>query len=557
MEIIALLIGVVLGGITVWFIAKLKFQQSKVSSSEVEKLSTDVNTFSSALKVENEKVSSLRENLSSVEKTLDLKSDEINQLTAKLSSKATTCEVLEKQMGEMKLEAETLKQSVENKRDEIENLVKKSSATEARLDSANQTLKSSEEIISTSSKEIKAKTDEITLLNKQVAELSAKKNFLEDKLATQQSEIESIRKQFEAEFKNLANQILEDKSQKFTELNKTNLDNILKPLGEKIEIFKKKVEEVYENESKERFSLGKEVEKLVQLNQKISEEANNLTRALEGSSKTQGDWGEMILESILERSGLVKDREYLVQQYLRDADGNILKNEDGIKMQPDIVILYPDNRKVIVDSKVSLVAYKRFAAANDQQEQSIALAKHIESIRKHVDDLSKKNYQDFTASLDFVMMFVPIEPAYLIAIHQDQELWSYAYNKRVLLISPTNLIAALKLIADLWKREFQNRNAIEIAERGGQLYDKFVGFVESLSDVGENIGRAQKSYDKAFGQLKDGGGNLITQAHKLKELGAKAKKALPSTLVTDANAIDEKSSGLTRQFTSGDVSQEE
>jgi Uncharacterized protein conserved in bacteria len=366
-------------------------------------------------------------------------------------------------------------------------------------------------------------------LIKKEAELRANTAFLQEKLDTQKKEMEELRKQFNQEFELIASRILEDKSKKFTEINKENLDTILKPLGQNLDAFKQKVEEVYVKESRERFSLGKEVERLVSLNQKISEEANNLTRALKGDSKIQGNWGEIILENILERSGLTKGSEYFIQEYLKDEDGNFLKNELGNRMQPDAIVKYPDDRQVVIDSKVSLTAYVRYTESEDAEQQKSFLNSHVRSLQNHIDELSRKDYQDFAKSLDFVMMFVPNEPAYLLAVQQKSDLWEYAYNKRIILISPTNLLAALKLIADLWKREYQSRNAQDIADRGAALYDKFVGFVDNLSAVGTSLDKAQKSYQDAFNQLKDGKGNLISQAEKLKELGVKAKKKLPES----------------------------
>lgn len=386
--------------------------------------------------------------------------------------------------------------------------------------------------------ELREKNEELIAVNRSVAELSAENRNFCEKIENNKNELEALRKQFNLEFENIANKILEEKSRKFTETNKENLGAILKPLGENIDSFRKKVEEVYVNESKERFSLGKEVEKLMDLNKLISEEAKNLTNALKGSSKTQGDWGQMILENILEMSGLVKGREYFVQEYLKDEDGNYLKNESGSKMQPDVIISYPDNRKVIIDSKVSLTAYNRLVSTDDAVEQKKAVNEHLQSTKRHIDELSAKHYQDFAPTLDFVMMFIPNEPAYIVALQNDSELWNYAYRKRILLISPTNLIAALRLIADLWKREYQNRNAIDIAERGAALYDKFVGFVESLTELGANIDKARRSYDSALGQLKDGRGNLIGQAEKLRHLGVKAKKNLPPSLLNEQEDED-------------------
>lgn len=366
-----------------------------------------------------------------------------------------------------------------------------------------------------------------------LARAEAENNALKEKLETQKTEFESMRKQFNLEFENIAAKILEDKSEKFSKLNSEKLDLILKPLGENIESFRKKVEEAYSKESNERFSLEKEVKKLVELNLKISDDANRLTSALKGESKTQGDWGEMILENILEKSGLVKGREYFVQEFLKDESGNIIKNEHGKKLQPDVVINYPDNRKIIVDSKTSLTSYVEYVNSDDSEIMKKAASSHLISVKKHIDELSAKHYEDFAPTLDFVMMFIPNEAAYVLALQTDSGLWNYAYDRRIILISPTNMIAALKLVADLWKREYQSKNAEEIADRGARLYDKFVGFVENLQAVGSNIEKAQISYDLALKQLKEGPGNLVGQAEKLRKLGVKTKKNIPVNLIDE------------------------
>ena len=361
------------------------------------------------------------------------------------------------------------------------------------------------------------------------ANLKANLQTKEEQLRHQQTELLNTREQLNKDFQILANKILEEKSSRFTDINRLNMESILKPLGEKLSEFKTKVEETYDKESKQRFSLEERIRELVALNHQISEDANNLTKALKGNNKIQGNWGEMILESILEKSGLKKGEEYFSQDMLTDENGQRILNSENKALQPDIVILYPGGRKIVIDSKVSLNGYIKYVEADTDEARITSEKEHIISIKKHIDELSSKAYQDYIESLDFVMMFIPNEPAYILAMQLDSGLWDYAYRKRILLISPTNLIASLKVVADLWKREAQSRNAQEIAKRGAILYDKFAGFVETLQEVGKNIDRTQKSYDKAFIQLKDGNGNLIRQAEMLKELGIKPQKELPNT----------------------------
>lgn len=362
----------------------------------------------------------------------------------------------------------------------------------------------------------------------EIAQLKAQLQSKEELLIRQQEELLNMRNQLNKDFQVLANQILEEKTQRFTTTNKENIEAILKPLNEKLVEFKSKVEETYDKESKQRFSLEERIRELVALNNQISTDANNLTKALKGNNKIQGNWGEMILESILEKSGLKKGEEYYVQETIKDEFGRTIQSNEGNRMQPDIIVSYPGGRKIVIDSKVSLTAYVRYIEAETDEEKAVAEKEHILSVKQHIDELSKKSYQDYIESLDFVMMFIPTEPAYILAMQLDSNLWDYAYKKRILLISPTNLIASLKVVADLWKREYQSRNAQEIAKRGAMLYDKFVAFVDTLQDVGKNIDRSQKSYDRAFSQLKDGNGNLIRQAEMLKELGIKSKKELPN-----------------------------
>ena len=371
-------------------------------------------------------------------------------------------------------------------------------------------------------------TDLLDDLKAEFAKVSAENTFLK----AQKEESKKIQEEGRLQFENLANKILEEKTEKFTALNQNNLKNILEPFQEKITDLKNRVNEAYEKENKERFSLAEKVKELALLNQQISEDAKKLTKALKGESKTQGNWGEMILESILEKSGLVKGREYFLEHELRDEDNKALFSEfSGKKMRPDAVVKYPDERNVIIDSKVSLTAFTELVDETDVEIFQIKQNQHLQSIKNHINQLSQKAYDDYGKSLDFVMMFIPSEPAYIAAMQADQNLWNFAYERRILLLNPSNLITSLKLIADLWKREYQNRNSMEIAERGAKLYDKFAGFVENLEKVGRNIDQAKNVYNDAYKQLYTGNDNLIAQTQKLKSLGIKNKKELPNSLL--------------------------
>jgi DNA recombination protein RmuC len=419
---------------------------------------------------------------------------------------------------------------------------RKLTESEVKNEGMERELNSYKERLTTVLEELSIKTNDFNENNKELATTKANLSSLTEKLDTQKEEMKKLNEQFSKEFENIANRILDEKTEKFTNTNKTNIETLLKPLGENLDKFKAKVEEVYDKEAKERFSLGEKVKELAELNQVISEEAKNLTRALKGESKTQGRWGEMILESILEKSGLVKDREYFMEHQLLDEEGKpILSDAEGKKMRPDAVIKYPDNRSVIIDSKVSLNAFTRYLDSTDSEIQKIELAAHVSAIKTHIVALSSKGYDDYNKALDFVMMFIPSEPAYIAAMQGDPDLWNFAYDKRILLLNPTNLITSLKLIVDLWKREYQNQNAIEIADRGAKLYDKFVGFVDNLKGVGDNLSKAQGKYDEAFKQLSTGNDNLVLQATKLKNLGLKPKKELPKDIenLSTQNEIEE------------------
>ncbi len=388
----------------------------------------------------------------------------------------------------------------------------------------------SEELLTNNSElisDLKILQNEKQELNSRNAHLSAQNENLQNLLTIQKEEITKIQELAKSEFQNLANKILEEKTEKFTALNQNNLKTLLDPLGENLEKFKNRVNEVYENEARERFSLNNTIKLMMEQTTKVSQEANNLATALKGQTKTQGDWGEMILERILEDSGLTKDREYFSQYNI--------KNEAGENQRPDFVLKLPGNQLVIIDSKVSLNAFERMSSANNEEERTQNLQLHIAAVKKHIDTLALKKYDDLKESLDFTIMFIPVEPAFLVAVQYDSQLWNYAYHKHIILLSPTNLIAYLKLISDVWTRADQNANALEIADRGGKLYDKFVGFLENLEKVGKNIDLAKNSYNEAFKQLKTGKDNLVIQTQKLKELGAKNRKSIPSTLLENSD----------------------
>jgi DNA recombination protein RmuC len=332
---------------------------------------------------------------------------------------------------------------------------------------------------------------EIHAADRQRMEEAEKKGLLlEERLTTTRQQLEAAKQaqqQISDAMKNemelLASRLISGNTQQLVAKNEEKLGQLLQPLQQELTGFKKAVQDAYQKESNERFSLSKEIEKLVQSSVRVSEEANNLASALKGNSKTMGDWGEMVLETLLEHSGLIKDRNYFVQQYLRDASGKVIKDEEGNMLQPDVMIVYPDQRKVIIDAKVSLVAWDKYVKAIDTIEKEKALQEHLASMYRHIEGLSKKKYGRYAEALDYVLMFVPIEPAFLESLKKDDSLWKRAYDKNIMLVSPTNLMAVLKIVADLWRIEKQNLNAIQIAEKAGALYDKFFGFLVVLGDI--------------------------------------------------------------------------
>lgn len=371
--------------------------------------------------------------------------------------------------------------------------------------------------------------DEIVSLTSKLSEAETRRE--EETKASEKTMalLTGAREEFGIQFENLANRVLEEKSKKFTEQNKINLDLLLQPLGIQIKEFRQKVDLVYDNESQQRVSLRNEIELLRGLNEKMDQDAINLTNALKGQSKTLGNWGEFILEEILQKAGLTKDREYSIRETYTAPDGK--------RSQPDVVISLPEDRHLIIDSKINLAAYLRYCSAEDEAECKAELKKHIAGLRTHLKELDVASYQDHYKlnSLDFVLMFVPLEPAFILAVRQDVAIFDDAFARRVVIVCPSTLLATMRTVRNIWRQEQQKRNVLEIANQSGALYDKFVGFVEDLNDIGNRLRQAQQSYDAANNKLISGKGNLISKAERMLQLGAKASKRLQQNLVDVAS----------------------
>ena len=344
----------------------------------------------------------------------------------------------------------------------------------------------------------------------------------------QKEEVEKLQEKFTKEFENLANKILDEKSSKFTEQNKENMKNILSPLQDKIQLFEKKVEDTHKESIDYHAALRQQILGLREMNLQMSKETINLTKALKGDSKMQGNWGELVLERVLEKSGLEKDREYYVQQSHT--------NEEGNRVFPDVVINLPDGKKMIVDSKVSLTAYEKYINEEDDSLKNGFLKEHVNSIKRHVEQLGDKNYHDLyqIESPDFVLLFIPMEPAFALALNEDTSLYNKAFEKNIVIVTPSTLLATLRTIDSMWANQKQQENAFEIARQAGALYDKFQGFVEDLIKIGKKIDESKSEYGLAMNKLVEGKGNLITSVEKLKKMGAKAKKSLPESVLKRA-----------------------
>ena len=398
----------------------------------------------------------------------------------------------------------------------------------AQLQAEQQNCTKLEQQLTEAKQEFKDGHEQSSLLKADIAKLETLLTE-ERKQSTEKLKLlDEARAQLNTEFQNLANKILEEKSLKFTEQNKQNIDQVLNPLREQLGDFRRKVEDVYEKESKDRVSLFHEIKHLKDLNQKISDDALNLTNALKGQTKTQGTWGEVILERVLEESGLHNGREYETQ--------GSFTSEEGKRLRPDVIVHLPEGKDIIIDSKVSLTAYERYCSGDDDSQRQSDLKEHIASLKAHIKGLSVKNYEDLPGikSLDFVLLFVPIEAAFITAVENDRDIFREAFDKNIIVVSPTTLLATLKTVHNIWRYEYQNLNALEIAEKAGNLYDQFVLFVQSMDDIGDKLGKATDAYQTARKRLVDGRGNLVGRTENLKKLGAKAKKSLAAKLLLES-----------------------
>ena len=360
---------------------------------------------------------------------------------------------------------------------------------------------------------------------------------LKEKIGNVEAFNNSVREETKAQFKSLAADIFSSQSEKFKEANETRLSEILNPLKEDIKDFKRRVDDTYMNSSKERTLLGEQMKRLMELNMSIGREARDLTEALSGNTKVQGDWGEMVLETILVKSGLVEGENYFVQRTKND-DGTQIKNDDNGRLRPDVVVALPDKKCIVIDSKVSLTAYVNYINADNEDDRQRFGKAHLLSVRSHLKELETKRYQDFVGvgnddRIDYVLMFIPNEHAYMAAMTLDNNLWMEAYEKRVVIISPAHVISTLRLIAQLWTRDKQTKNALKIAEEGGKLYDKFVGFVNDMQTVEQSLGKASEAYASAMSKLHTGRGCIVSKVENLKKLGAKTSKTLPSDMLPE------------------------
>lgn len=471
---------------------------------------------------------------------LQARSTMAEQRTERLLTELSESQAQVAQLTERTLAIQALQQDLNQARAELDAVRREARDLDARLSARTAEAERMGPQIATLESSLKIEADRRDQLQKDLADKNSELSRVSEELASERrssleklATLQSAKKELSDQFRVLANEILDEKARKFTEQNQTNLGQLLSPLREQINAFKAKVEEVYVNEGKDRSALAEQVKQLLTLNQSLSEDANNLTLAIRGDRKAQGNWGEIILDDVLSRAGLVEGMHYHRQSGLKADDG--LSN-----VIPDVVINLPGPRHIVIDSKLTLPDYRAYTDAQDESIRAASLKKHLNSIRNHIKGLSEKNYQNLYGlrSLDFVVMFVPLEPAFMLAVTHDSELFQHAWEKNVLLVSPSTLLFVVRTVANLWRQEDQTRNAKEISKRGAELYDHLVGFITELEVVGSRLEQAQVSFAGARKKLCEGRGNVVRQAEMLRELGVKPSKSLPSEMIQTAIESD-------------------
>lgn len=493
-------------------------------SLQIENLRNDYSRETSLRAALEERVKSFEE----IQKQLNDKNEKLEELSEELSDKKSNFSKLQTRLDEQTNYISELRQNLEKTTNDLQDIrqkYNKESELRSAAEERNQHLNKTEKTLAEKEENIKILNEELSSQKSNYSELLTR--FDEQKKQNEQrlKDIEEAKKNMKIEFENLAAKILEEKSQKFTDQNKINIGEIIKPFKEQLGDFGKKVEQIHMEETKDRTALSEQIKNLQTINREMNKEAKNLTRALTGDNKVQGNWGEMILEKILEKSGLRKGMEYETQSSFRDSDNNLLR--------PDVIVRLPDNKDIIIDSKVSLISYNKYINAADDEERKKALQDHILSVKNHINGLSQKDYQSLknTRSLDFILMFMPIDAAFMAAFQNDENLFNTAFAKRIVIVTPTTLLATLRTIENIWKYERQNENAREIAQKAGKIYDKLRGFLEDFEKIEKNIITLQSTYDSAHKKLASGRGNLLNQAEDLKGYGIPIKKEISSDFV--------------------------
>jgi len=527
------LLGLLLGAAGAYIALRLSPSSSQASGARLQELSSSVASLQAKLDASQEERARLSSELESARSLLDSARRDSSSQEADAARREAELKNVLSELERLRAESLESKTKAADLDAGLLEAGKAVSSFSEKLKYATQALEEAKAETLRLRSELKAEADAKASSMAEASKLKAENDAFAKLLESQEASLKGLQEASRKEFESIAAKLLEEKGEKFTKLHGERLGEMLNPLRENIAEFKKRVEDVYEKESKDRSALERQVQLLAEMNKRIGDDANKLALALKGEAKVMGDWGEMLLDRILEGSGLVKDEEYFKQESVRDSDGSLLR--------PDVVIRLPQGKNIVVDSKVSISAYADYCNASDDDARQLALDRHLKSVKAHIDELAGKSYQAHVdGALDFVVMFVPNEPAYLLAMKSSDSLWEYAYKRKIILASPTNLFAVLKIASELWRKDKESKGYVEIAECGASIYEKLVVFLGFMEDLGESLGKAQASYDKALNNLRDGRGNLLGRAQRMTELGLKTKTRLDAQWGPSAEAEAEK-----------------